>query len=75
MDKTSKNQIVDSDIARLLLKHSKARSLTVTELAPRSGVSQAMISKVERGASSPSATILIRLANPAFKKRAPANRK
>lgn len=44
MDKTSKNQIVDSDIARLLLKHRKARNLTVTELAQRSGVSQAMIS-------------------------------
>lgn len=63
MDKTSKNQIVDSDIARLLLKHRKARNLTVAELAQRSGVSQAMISKVERGASSPSATILSRLAN------------
>ncbi len=63
MDKKSKNQIVDSDIARLLLKHRKARNLTVTELAQRSGVSQAMISKIERGISSPSATILSRLAN------------
>lgn len=63
MDKTSKNQIVDSDIARLLLKHRKARNLTITELAQRSGVSQAMISKVERGTSSPSAAILSRLAN------------
>ena len=63
MDKTSDNQIVDSDIARLLLKHRKARNWTVVELAQRSGVSQAMISKVERGNSSPSATILSRLAN------------
>lgn len=63
MDKTAKNQIVDGDIARLLLKHRKARNWTVTELALRSGVSQAMISKVERGTSSPSATILSRLAN------------
>lgn len=63
MDKTAKNQILDSDIARLLLKHRKERNWTVTELAQRSGVSQAMISKVERGASSPSATILSRLAN------------
>ncbi|MCM4288555.1 helix-turn-helix transcriptional regulator, partial [Escherichia coli] len=37
------------DIARLLLKLRKSRNLTVTELAQRSGVSQAMISKVERG--------------------------
>lgn len=63
MDKTSENQIVDSDIAHLLLKHRKARNWTVSELALRSGVSQAMISKVERGASSPSATILSRLAS------------
>lgn len=63
MDKTSKNQIVDSDIARLLLKYRKARNLTVIELALRSGVSQSMISKVERGTSSPSATILSRLAS------------
>ncbi|EET3986174.1 helix-turn-helix transcriptional regulator, partial [Escherichia coli] len=49
MDKRAKNQIVDSDIARLLLKLRKSRNLTVTELAQRSGVSQAMISKVERG--------------------------
>ncbi|MCT8155706.1 helix-turn-helix transcriptional regulator, partial [Klebsiella aerogenes] len=63
MDKTEKNQIVDSDIAQLLLKHRKARNWTVTELAQRSGVSQAMISKIERGVSSPSATILSRLAN------------
>ena len=63
MDKRAKNQIVDSDIARLLLKLRKSRNLTVTELAQRSGVSQAMISKVERGTSSPSATILSRLAN------------
>lgn len=63
MDKTSKNQVLDSDIARLLLKHRKARNLTVTELAQLSGVSQAMISKVERGTSSPSAAILSRLVN------------
>lgn len=63
MDKISKNQIMDSDIAHLLLKHRKARNWTVAELAKRSGVSQAMISKVERGTSSPSAAILSRLAN------------
>lgn len=63
MDKTLKNQILDNDIARILLKHRKDRNLTVTELAQLSGVSQAMISKVERGTSSPSATILSRLAN------------
>ncbi|VTR57521.1 transcriptional regulator, y4mF family [Serratia fonticola] len=51
MDKTYKNQVVNSEIARLLLKHRKARNLGETELAQRLGVSQAMISKVERGTS------------------------
>jgi len=62
MDKTYQNQIEDTDIARVLLKHRKARNWTVAEFAQRSGVSQAMISKVERGTSSPSAAILGRLA-------------
>ncbi|TCM69767.1 transcriptional regulator with XRE-family HTH domain [Acinetobacter calcoaceticus] len=54
-------QILDTEIARLLLKQRKAKGWTVAELALHSGVSQAMISKVERGTSSPSATILSRL--------------
>ncbi len=53
MDKRAKNQIVDSDIARLLLKLRKSRNLTVTELAQRSGVSQAMISKVDEALQAP----------------------
>ncbi|EKN3458720.1 helix-turn-helix transcriptional regulator [Yersinia enterocolitica] len=63
MDKTSINQIVHCDITRLLLKHRKACNLTVTELVQRLGVSQCMNSKVERGTSSLSTTILSRLAN------------
>ena len=57
------NQVVDTEIARLLLKQRKNKGWTVAELALHSGVSQAMISKVERGTSSPSAGILSRLAN------------
>ena len=56
-------QVLDTEIARLLLKQRKSKGWTVAELAEYSGVSQAMISKVERGASSPSAAILGRLAN------------
>ena len=37
-------------------------SLTLDELASRSGVSRAMISKIERGAAMPTATVLGRLA-------------
>lgn len=57
------SQILDTEIARLLLKQRKSKGWTVAELAQYSGVSQAMISKVERGASSPSAAILSRLAS------------
>jgi len=57
------SQILDTEIARLLLKQRKSKGWTVAELAQHSGVSQAMISKVERGASSPSAAILSRLAS------------
>ncbi|KKC45273.1 helix-turn-helix domain-containing protein [Acinetobacter sp. V2] len=56
-------QVLDAEIARLLLKQRKSKGWTVAELAEYSGVSQAMISKVERGASSPSAAILGRLVN------------
>lgn len=57
------SQMLDTEIARLLLKQRKSKGWTVAELAQYSGVSQAMISKVERGASSPSAAILSRLAS------------
>ncbi|ESK57360.1 helix-turn-helix domain-containing protein [Acinetobacter tjernbergiae] len=59
----AETQVLDAEIARLLLKQRKSKGWTVAELAEYSGVSQAMISKVERGASSPSAAILGRLVN------------
>jgi transcriptional regulator with XRE-family HTH domain len=61
MVEKANNQIVDTEIARLLLQQRKNKGWTVAELALHSGVSQAMISKVERGTSSPSANILSRL--------------
>lgn len=61
MEKPNKAEILDSEIAHLLFKQRKNKNWTVNELAKRSGVSQAMISKVERGVSSPSANILSRL--------------
>lgn len=48
--------------ARLKALRLGAR-LTIDALAERSGVSRAMISKVERGGASPTATLLARLAN------------
>ncbi len=47
--------------ARLRLERA-TRDWTLDEVASRSGVSKAMISKVERGEASPTAAILIRLA-------------
>ena len=39
----------------------EARNWSLSELAERSGVSKAMISKIERGEASPTATVLGRL--------------
>jgi transcriptional regulator with XRE-family HTH domain len=47
--------------ARLRLERA-ARGWTLADLAARSGVSRAMISKIERGEASPTATVLVRLA-------------
>lgn len=55
----------DEDIDRRLgerLKAARQRlDLTLDDLARRSGVSRAMISRVERGESSPTAALLVRL--------------
>ena len=55
----------DTEIDRLLgqrLKTARQRhGLTLDALARRSGVSRAMISRVERGESSPTAALLVRL--------------
>ena len=38
------------------------RGWSINELAERSGVSKAMLSAIERGANSPTATLLVRIA-------------
>jgi len=48
-------------IAQRLKLERSARNWSLTELAERSGVSKAMISKIERGEASPTATVLGRL--------------
>ncbi len=50
-------------IADRLRLEREARGWTLTDLAVRSGVSRAMISKIERCEASPTATILVRLAS------------
>jgi transcriptional regulator with XRE-family HTH domain len=48
-------------LARRLHAEREARSWTLVDLAGRSGVSRAMISKIERGEASPTAVLLGRL--------------
>ncbi|MFK7793635.1 MAG: helix-turn-helix domain-containing protein [Devosiaceae bacterium] len=50
-------------IARRVHVERQARSWSMTDLAARSGVSKAAISKIERGETSPTATVLVRLAH------------
>lgn len=50
-----------SQIARRLILEREARGWSQADLAARSGVSRAMIGKVERGEASPTATLLGRL--------------
>lgn len=59
------DNIVDnatSGIARRLRLEREARRWSLAELAARSGVSKAAISKIERCEMSPTATVLVRLA-------------
>ncbi|MFT3812873.1 MAG: XRE family transcriptional regulator [Acidovorax sp.] len=50
-------------LAENVLRLRRAAGLTLDELAARTGVSRAMISKVERGTSDPTATVLGKLAS------------
>ncbi len=52
---------IDARLAARLKSERASRGWSLDELARRSGVSRAMISKVERGASSPTAALLGRL--------------
>ncbi|PWC11992.1 transcriptional regulator [Brenneria roseae subsp. americana] len=53
---------IDNVIATQLYQLRRAKNMSIELLAQHSGVSKAMISKIERQESSPSATILGRLA-------------
>jgi transcriptional regulator with XRE-family HTH domain len=53
----------NSDLAMRIARLRREAGLTLDGLAEVSGVSRAMISKVERGEASPTATVLAKLAN------------
>src|ERR1700691_1864793 len=52
---------IDAVLASRLRREREARAWTLVDLAARSGVSRAMISKIERGEASPTAALLGRL--------------
>ncbi|MGI9333869.1 MAG: helix-turn-helix domain-containing protein [Gammaproteobacteria bacterium] len=52
---------IDDSISQRVRREREARGWSLAELAARSGVSRAMISKVERGDASPTASVLGRL--------------
>ncbi len=61
-----KNQLVsalDTRIAKHVRNLRDGRSLSLDQLAQRSGVSRSMISLIERGQTSPTAVVLERIAN------------
>lgn len=53
--------LVEARLAARLRAEREARGWTLADLAARSGVSRAMVSKVERGGASPTAALLGRL--------------
>ncbi len=53
---------ITSAIARHVRLEREARRWSLADLAHRSGVSKAAISKIERGETSPTATVLVKLA-------------
>ena len=60
------SNIVDNtgeELARRIAHERKARSWSLAELAAQSGVSKAMLSKIERHEASPTAVVLLRIAS------------
>jgi transcriptional regulator with XRE-family HTH domain len=63
MQRRSNQSGIEQRIAAHLKQRRLANGLSLADLAERSGVSRAMISKVERSAASPTAALLGRLCN------------
>lgn len=61
-EKSSKEDSINIRIGQKVKAEREKRGWSLTDLAENSGVSRAMIHKIERGESSPTATLLARLA-------------
>jgi len=58
-----KTDIVSLDLARLLREERIRRGLSINALAKKSGLSQPMVSYIERGLRNPTLKILLRIAD------------
>lgn len=63
MPKAGYHQTVCAEIVRLLFDESKRQRLSNYAVAQRSGVSESMISLVERGLRNPSMELVLKLAD------------
>ena len=63
MPKNGHHEAVCVEIIRLLREERKQRGLSNYSIAQKSGVSQSMISLVERGLRNPSMELMLRLAD------------
>ena len=61
MSETQDSSDLDRRLGQRLKAARQARDWTLEELAGRTGVSRAMVSRIERGESSPTATLLMKL--------------
>ncbi|MBS7806861.1 XRE family transcriptional regulator [Variovorax sp. PCZ-1] len=62
-EKSTQSNTLDERIAQRVRYLRDARSLSLDQLAQRSGVSRSMISLIERGQASPTAVVLEKIAN------------
>ena len=63
MSQISRHQIVCAEVVRLLRQERERRKLSCYAVAQRSGVSQSMLSLVERGLRNPTLELLLRIAD------------
>ena len=63
MPQIGHHQIVCGEVVRLLRQERKRRKLSCYAVSQRSGVSQSMLSLVERGLRNPTLELLLRIAD------------
>jgi len=59
----NRQQIISAEVVRLLRQERERRKLSCYAIAQRSGVSQSMLSLVERGLRNPTLELLLKIAD------------